>query len=275
MDQEALNEFVVESRELLEQAEADLMAFDVESGSVEPEIINRIFRAVHSVKGVAGFFGLDVISKLSHAMESLLMRVRDGEFPLTAEMVDVLLKDIQYDSFGDYIVQHRQAQLQDLQTRGGHLAAAPDKAKPAKKKAATKAEPRPRIPRELAIDDELRTSLIRQGRHLYALTVDAAADLRAKSRALGDYLNELDGRRPPVLGRSRRFRRGRGRRRPPGADPRPRLDGDGGAAVPRGVRPPGRADRGDRAARAPEAVHGRPARDGLHALQGGAPRRRR
>ena len=185
IDQEALNEFVVESRELLEQAEADLMAFDVESQSVDPEIINRIFRAVHSVKGVAGFFGLDVISHLSHAMESLLMKVRDGEFAPTAEMIDILLKDNDrlralvndVNNSNSVDVSAEVAQLKELLESGGHIpsvGAAPAatqeapkkaKAKPAKKSQAAKA-PSSVMSSEFTLSEELRASLVRQGSHL-------------------------------------------------------------------------------------------------------------
>jgi two-component system, chemotaxis family, sensor kinase CheA len=221
VDQEALNEFVIESRELLEQAESDLMAFDVDAMSVDQEIINRIFRAVHSVKGVAGFFGLDVISALSHAMESLLMKVRDGELGLTAEIVDVLLKnndrlkslvnDVGNSNSVD--VSDEIALLKELQETGRLPAAkeaakpraqAPkkQKAKPSKRSAsiatddgppvATEAAPHESaFPRELALTDELRSALVRQGHHLFALSIEAGPDLRDKPLALADFLMEL------------------------------------------------------------------------------------
>ena len=91
-DRELLEEFVVESRELLEAAEGDLMVMDVSQGEPDPEVINRIFRAVHSVKGAAGFFGLEIIGTLSHRLESVLMKVRDGQLQTTTAMVDVFLK---------------------------------------------------------------------------------------------------------------------------------------------------------------------------------------
>jgi len=89
-DQEILDEFVQESRELLETAEADLMSLDPASG-VDPEAIHRVFRAVHSVKGAAGFFGLEVIAGLGHALESVLMEIREGRLIPDRATVDVLL----------------------------------------------------------------------------------------------------------------------------------------------------------------------------------------
>ena len=52
---------------------------------------NRVFRAVHSVKGVAGFLGFDHINKLAHALESVLDLVRKERLGMTGELVDVLL----------------------------------------------------------------------------------------------------------------------------------------------------------------------------------------
>ena len=83
VDTELLNEFVVESRENLDQVEPDLLALDTSGATLDQDLINRIFRAVHSVKGAAGYFGLESINKLSHAMENLLMKVRDGIIKIT------------------------------------------------------------------------------------------------------------------------------------------------------------------------------------------------
>ena len=91
MDQELLNEFVVEAREQLEGVEPDLLSLDTTGGPIDSEVVNRIFRAVHSVKGAAGFFDLHVVNALAHAAESVLMPVRDGELMPDPDMVDLLL----------------------------------------------------------------------------------------------------------------------------------------------------------------------------------------
>ncbi len=92
IDISLLEDFVVESGELLTQAESDLLALDLDESPVDPALINRIFRAVHSVKGAAGFFGFSVIGDLSHVMENLLMQLREGELTPSTEMIDTLLK---------------------------------------------------------------------------------------------------------------------------------------------------------------------------------------
>lgn len=90
-DESLLLEFVIESREHLASIEPDLLALEKDGKSVDPEIINRVFRAIHSIKGASGFFGLEALKALSHSMESVLMIMRDGKLEPTAAIMDPLL----------------------------------------------------------------------------------------------------------------------------------------------------------------------------------------
>lgn len=89
-DPELVADFVVESLEHLEAIEPLLLEFE-KTGSPEADAMNEVFRAIHSIKGAAGFLGLSNIEALAHAMESLLMRLRDGEIPYRPQMADPLL----------------------------------------------------------------------------------------------------------------------------------------------------------------------------------------
>jgi two-component system chemotaxis sensor kinase CheA len=93
-DVELLLDFKIESLEHLGEIEPLFLEIEETSGDAQHEIINGIFRAVHSVKGAAGFFGLDLIQNLSHAMENLLMCVRDGQLAYQPEVTDALLKGL-------------------------------------------------------------------------------------------------------------------------------------------------------------------------------------
>jgi len=86
---ELLDGFVVESRENLELAQRKLLALETGADS---ETLNELFRAIHTVKGAAGFFQLTVLGGLAHVGESLMSKVRDGDIPVTAPLVDLLLK---------------------------------------------------------------------------------------------------------------------------------------------------------------------------------------
>lgn len=81
--------FFEEAAEHLASLENLLVAVDVDAP--EPDELNAIFRAAHSVKGGSGTFGFTEMTEVTHELESLLDRVRHNELALTAEMVDVLL----------------------------------------------------------------------------------------------------------------------------------------------------------------------------------------
>ncbi len=90
-DESLLQEFVAESQEHLSSIEPDLLMLEKEGENVDSEVVNRIFRAMHSIKGAAGFFGLNNLKNTSHIMESVLMQIRDGECSPTPTNVDALL----------------------------------------------------------------------------------------------------------------------------------------------------------------------------------------
>ncbi len=83
--------FFEESLENLDVVEQALVEINVDA-DVDPEVINSIFRAAHSIKGGSGTFGFTEVTEFTHLMETLLDEVRDGDRELTAELVDALLK---------------------------------------------------------------------------------------------------------------------------------------------------------------------------------------
>lgn len=93
-DASVMEELISESREHLDNIEPDLLDLEHEQNKANLEGINRIFRAVHSIKGGFAFFGLTHIKELSHAMENVLSPVRDGAQTVSSGMVDALLAGI-------------------------------------------------------------------------------------------------------------------------------------------------------------------------------------
>ncbi|MBF0395988.1 MAG: chemotaxis protein CheA, partial [Desulfobacterales bacterium] len=89
-DENTINEFVIESREHLNSIEPDFLILEQKKGTISNNVINSIFRAIHSIKGASGFFGFEAISKISHAMENILMKFRDGEKVPDSESIDIL-----------------------------------------------------------------------------------------------------------------------------------------------------------------------------------------
>lgn len=86
---QALQTFIVESRELLEDMENALLT--IEQAEEKKELINAIFRAAHTIKGSSGLFGLDHVVAFTHVTESVLDRVRDGKISIADSLVVVLL----------------------------------------------------------------------------------------------------------------------------------------------------------------------------------------
>lgn len=91
-DDEILQIFYEESQEHLDGIEEDLLSLEKQGADFDPDLVNSIFRAVHTIKGGCGFFGLDKLSALSHAMENVLDRIRKKELISTSPIINVLLK---------------------------------------------------------------------------------------------------------------------------------------------------------------------------------------
>lgn len=83
-------EYVAESTELLETIERGLL--ELEQGSAGGEFVHTIFRAIHSIKGGAGFVGLGTIERLAHRMEDILNLVRNGDLEPGQMVIDALLQ---------------------------------------------------------------------------------------------------------------------------------------------------------------------------------------
>ncbi|WP_310599833.1 chemotaxis protein CheW [Desulfobulbus sp.] len=90
-DDEILQGFVEESLEHLADIENDLLAIEEGGADIDVELVNKVFRAAHSIKGGAGFMGLTVIQDLAHAAENVLGLIRSGKLVPTPNIVNVLL----------------------------------------------------------------------------------------------------------------------------------------------------------------------------------------
>lgn len=86
---DALQTFILESRELIESMEGALLS--VEQAQEKDELINAIFRTAHTIKGSAGLFSLEHVVAFAHVMESVLDRVRAGKLTIDAPLVALLL----------------------------------------------------------------------------------------------------------------------------------------------------------------------------------------
>lgn len=90
--QEILEDFLVEAFELVEQIDHDLV--ELEANPEDLELLNKIFRVAHTVKGSSSFLNFDILTHLTHHMEDVLNKARRGELKITPEVMDVVLESI-------------------------------------------------------------------------------------------------------------------------------------------------------------------------------------
>jgi two-component system chemotaxis sensor kinase CheA len=90
-DDEILQGFIEESLEHLADIENDLLAIEEAGENIDEDLVNKVFRAAHSIKGGAGFMGLTAIQELSHAAENVLGMIRSKKLVPTPEIVNILL----------------------------------------------------------------------------------------------------------------------------------------------------------------------------------------
>lgn len=90
--EEIISEFITEAEESLEKI--DPMFVELETRGYDKDILNEIFRGMHTLKGAAGFLGFQQMVDITHRAESIMKRLRDGEIALSKELMDVILKSV-------------------------------------------------------------------------------------------------------------------------------------------------------------------------------------
>ncbi|SDN80291.1 two-component system, chemotaxis family, sensor kinase CheA [Desulfonauticus submarinus] len=91
LDDETLQMYVEESRDHLESIESDLLSIEQMGEDIDEELVNKVFRAAHSIKGGAGFLGLNTIKELAHKIENVLDLIRNRELVPNPEIINILL----------------------------------------------------------------------------------------------------------------------------------------------------------------------------------------
>lgn len=90
--QEILEDFLIEAFEMIEQLDQDLI--ELENNPKDLDLLNRIFRVAHTIKGSSSFLNFDILTNLTHNMEDVLNKARRGELIITPDIMDVVLKSI-------------------------------------------------------------------------------------------------------------------------------------------------------------------------------------
>src|SRR5438067_4318933 len=204
-DDRARDEFTSEAEELLDTLSRDLVDFESQGKDVRPELVNKIFREVHSLKGLAGMLGFGEISELSHNLEDMLDRQRMGKIDITRNLIDLLYDAV--DSLNRLIIAIHDPSLGGLVdittlTRRIHqvVSAQPQQAQGD-------------AFRDLTLDEQTRKSLteyeehrllenVRAGKHILSVEVtfdfaDFDERLRVLTAALSD-AGEVNSTLPPI-----------------------------------------------------------------------------
>jgi len=117
---EMLSVFIQEAREQLEAMEAGLL--QMEQGDRDPETINAVFRAAHTIKGASGVVEIRQIEKFTHVLENVLDRLRNNEIEVSGDLITAVLKGC--DHIGALLTKVEEGQMEPdptLEDAGGKL----------------------------------------------------------------------------------------------------------------------------------------------------------
>jgi two-component system chemotaxis sensor kinase CheA len=191
--EKALQDFVAEAEDLLEALAEDLETAQSqfeEGRKVRPDLVNKIFREMHSLKGLASMFGLERITSLSHDAESLLDKVRLGKTPFSPELF-ALLREVHHllrTLVGEAAAGGEKSDVEALKARIASHGAVPSAA--------------PESPSALGLDEQTLKSLteyeehrlkenLAEGNRIVAIRVSFDfSDFDTRLRALTDRLSE-------------------------------------------------------------------------------------
>jgi two-component system chemotaxis sensor kinase CheA len=112
LDDELIQDYLAECREHLATIETDMLAIEQNAAEIDEQLVNRVFRAAHSIKGGAGFFDLAKIRELAHKTENALDLIRSRQMVPTPEVVSILL--LAFDKLRELIGSHRESNQADI-----------------------------------------------------------------------------------------------------------------------------------------------------------------
>jgi two-component system, chemotaxis family, sensor kinase CheA len=194
-DDNLTQEFVIEAKDHLAAIEPEFLILEKDLSQASGDIINKIFRAIHSIKGAAGFLGFEALKKLSHVMESVLMLVRDGKLELSSPMIDALLEGV--DILNVMLDDIQSSETVEIDAAVATLnTLIPGAAPSSANTAATTPSSAPTLDKISSTSDlpfnpdsETLNKLVIQGQHVYSITVNLEKDLSQKNRTPLDFID--------------------------------------------------------------------------------------
>jgi two-component system chemotaxis sensor kinase CheA len=199
-DDDLVLEYLAESREHLATIENDLLAMEKAGAAVDEQLVNRVFRAAHSIKGGAGFFDLVRIRELAHKTENVLDLMRSAQMTPDSENVGILL--LAFDKLRDLISNHQASNGADISEFVEALTELAENHLPLDRKSTVR-EPTPSS--AARTESTMRASAFdldqarRAGKGIYRIEYDLIDDIQRRGRtplevfrSLADYGTVLD-----------------------------------------------------------------------------------
>ena len=192
LDDELVLEYLAESREHLTTIEADLLSMEQSGAAIDEQLVNRVFRAAHSIKGGAGFFDLLKIKELGHRIENVLDLVRSGQMIPNSENVSILL--LAFDKLRSLVLNYtdsNNADISDFTDALSRLAEA--QLSPGQKSSTNEilAIPIPRAGRVLHCSVFDLEQARRGGKTIYVIEYDLIHDIQRRGKTPLEILNQL------------------------------------------------------------------------------------
>lgn len=193
MDDETLQMYVEEAAEHLGDIENDLLAIEQAGADIDVELVNKVFRAAHSIKGGAGFLGLTKIKDLGHKIENILDMVRNRELVPEPEVVNIVL--LAFDKLRDLITNVAESNEAYIDDHVAALTAAASANLKGEEKASVDRrveirDGKGRVVFEVAEFDLLQNK--KGGKNLYLLEFDLIHDVQRKNKTVFDILKGMD-----------------------------------------------------------------------------------
>ena len=188
---EILQSYLEESLEHLADIENDFLAIEAAGADIDEELVNKVYRAAHSIKGGAGFMGLDNIKDLTHEMENILGKIRSMDLVPNPEIVNILL--IASDTVRNMINDVAASNDTDISEQVAALKSiaegtqAQEEGPSEETGNETSANVRSIFPEA----EENITSALEEGKSVYLVEMDLIRDIHRKGRPPSDFIEEL------------------------------------------------------------------------------------
>src|SRR5450755_1128807 len=192
LEDDLVLEYLAESREHLATIETDLLAIEQAGATIDEQLVNRVFRAAHSIKGGAGFFDLLKIQELAHRTESVLDLIRSGQMVPNSEIVSILL--LAFDKLRSMILDHADSNNADIAEFTEALTVLTEEHLSPAQKSSTQeivAIAVPKTGRLLSASAFDLDQARRGGKHIYVIEYDLIHDIQRRGKTPLEVLNQL------------------------------------------------------------------------------------